>query len=199
MDSTKPNGEIYIVGDLNLFSETAARSLKKTPREYNKFVIKRLNECITENDTILLVGTINTRNDNETVELLKKINGTVIIDNDDIKYRQKPWNIFKSWRTEGLSRQKNYGGEDIDVIIPCSTEFFPYYTLKETNLFIAPTSMVGFKDKIKGRILNISFEALDYYPIELKYAVQKFEDIQLFESMNNDNEEDFNNEFSQTI
>ena len=104
MDNTKPNGEIYIVGDLNLFSETAAQSLKKTPREYNKFVIKRLNECITENDTILLVGTINTRNDNETVELLKKINGTVIIDNDDIKYRQKPWNIFKSWRTEGLSR-----------------------------------------------------------------------------------------------
>ena len=29
MDSTKPNGEIYIVGDLNLFSEAAAQPLKK--------------------------------------------------------------------------------------------------------------------------------------------------------------------------
>jgi hypothetical protein len=29
----------WIVGDLNLFSRDAARQLRKTPREYNKFVI----------------------------------------------------------------------------------------------------------------------------------------------------------------
>lgn len=177
----------WIVGDLNLFSRDAARQLRKTPREYNKFVIQRINEFVKKEDSIILCGIINEKNDDETIELLKQIDGEIIILSRDNKYKEKPWNCFKNWRTDGWSYQTNYNGNKVDVLYLAGDDYVYRYST-EGKLFAAPTSIIGFKEKIQDKILNISFKALDYYPLELNYISRRIEDLELFESMNNEEE-----------
>lgn len=179
---------LFIIGDLNLFSRAAARQANKNIREYNKFAIQRINESVDDEDCLLLCGIINEKEDNATIELLKKIKCKIIILSKESKFQKTPWNIFERWGTDGWSHQKNYNGDKIDVIYLCDKNFIFNYTLTERNIIAAPTSMLGFKDKIKMRFLNNSFEALDYYPLEVKYIARRFEDLELFEKMSNQEE-----------
>lgn len=179
---------LFIIGDLNLFSRAAARQANKNIREYNKFAIQRINESVEDEDCLLLCGIINEKEDNTAIELLKKIKCKIIILSKDDKFQKAPWDIFERWGTDGWSHQKNYNGDKIDVIYLCDKNFILNYTLTERNIIAAPTSMLGFKDKIKMRFLNNSFEALDYYPLEVKYIARRFEDLELFEKMSNQEE-----------
>ena len=87
---------------------------------------------------------------------------------------------------------KDYSGKDIQIIYLCDDTFLEYFALRENTIIAAPTSISGIEDKIGEGYLNLSIEALEYYPIEINEIERHFEDIKLFESMEDFEEKELN-------
>lgn len=179
----------YIAGDLKLFDRAAARQINKSTREYNNYIIRNINSVVSKEDNIFLCGDVSKNDNDETNELLKKINGYITIICNKDKYINL---TFPKWHGDGFVTLKDYSGKDIQVIYLCDDTFLEYFVPRENTIIAAPTSISGIKDKIGERYLNLSIEALEYYPIEINEIGRHFEDIKLFESMEDFEEKELN-------
>jgi hypothetical protein len=68
----------YVAADMRLFDKAAARLERLSIEKYNKMVIRKINETVTDSeDYIILIGVISCGGTSETLELLSKIKAKI--------------------------------------------------------------------------------------------------------------------------
>lgn len=184
----------YIAADMRLFDRDMAKKFGMSIERYNKKVIEKINETVTdEDDYILLNGVISMGSVIGTLHLLSQIKAkTIVLKRDAIQqFGKDEWlkscNLVCS--TDG-SQRVDINGEECILIILAGKEYLEKY-LQLPNVYVAGAASILDIDEIyKKPLLNISLSEWNFEPIEIGERLpQIIDDMELFASMDDNKEE----------
>ena len=164
----------YLIGDLRLYDRTQSLPLGLSLEGYNKYIIKRVNQFVQDdNDIIILIGDITHGTLEQTIDILQQFNGTIYLmsiqfSNFLNEITLKPFgNKIKTlW---GLSdfQDSKIGNEICRIVITADIKQILALHSEEKIYIAAPGSVVKMDGIYQDRILDISFNKWDFIPIEI--------------------------------
>ncbi len=177
----------YLIGDLRLYDRKQSLPLNLSVEGYNKYVIKRVNQYVKDdNDVIILIGDITHGTLEQTIDILQQFNGTIYLMSTQFpsilnEITLKPFgNKIKAlW---GLSdfQDSKIGSEICRIVITADIRQILALHSEEKTYIAAPGSVVKMDGVYQDRILDISFNKWDYIPIEIGTQLpQIFDDEEL--------------------
>lgn len=173
----------FIVADARFFDKDAAHECNLTIDEYNNMVIKKINENITQNDFVILLGIISKGDLIQTAQVLNAINckkGIIDYQNQE-QFSIAEWRALGMdyvWNTPGAQECQINGKNEFIVIGINKDKIF-----KDINKYYVATaqSILDTGKIYKDKILNISINQWNYEPIEIQERLpQIFDDQELF-------------------
>lgn len=187
---------VYVVADAQFFDEAAAEKNNKTVDEYNEMIIQNWNSVINEDDWVLLMGIISNGTKEDNIKLFNNLNGkkkyiTYDKDNDVISLEEyKEYGFVSANNVPGFTKGI-INGEDSTVIITGIRNYLffkKYYNEEFNKYYFAMPGSFKLKNIYSNKILNISIENWGYSPIIYKEIPQMIDNMILFESMKNEEE-----------
>lgn len=177
----------YLIGDLRLYDRKQSLSLDLSVEGYNKYVIKRVNQYVKDdNDIIILIGDITHGTLEQTIDVLQQFNGTIYLMSvqfpsilNEITLKPFGNKIKALWGISDFQDSK-IGNENCRIVITADIrQILALHS--EGKIYIAAPSSVVKMDRIyQDRILDISFNKWDYIPIEVGTQLpQIFDDEEL--------------------
>ena len=177
----------YLIGDLRLYDRKQSLSLDLSVEGYNKYVIKRVNQYVKDdNDIIILIGDITHGTLEQTIDILQQFNGTIYLMSvqfpsilNEITLKPFGNKIKALW---GLSdfQDSKIGSEICRIVITADIRQILALHSEEKTYIAAPGSVVKMDGVYQDRILDISFNKWDYAPIEIGTQLpQIFDDEEL--------------------
>ena len=164
----------YLIGDLRLYDRTQSLPLGLSLEGYNKYIIKRVNQFVQDdNDIIILVGDISHGTLEQTVDVLTQFNGTIYLMSTQFQeflndITLKPYNnkIKTLWGISDFQDSK-IGNEISRIVITADAQQIYQLQFVDNTYIAAPSSVVKMEGLYENRILNISIDKWDFIPIEL--------------------------------
>lgn len=182
---------VYIVADMRLNDAVAAQGIGKSIEEYNQFIVDRINSVVTKEDSIIFLGIIAVDNNN-IKPYIDQINGSK--DCCDLN-RQKIFNTTEKLQEIGIEHgysldcftKDKVNDVNYYVIISSTIDYVAYMGLiqdLDTEYYWAmPESAKRMKKRLDDRILNISLDQWEYYPIKYSELPYIIDNMKWFESM----------------
>lgn len=177
----------YLIGDLRLYDRKQSLPLNLSVEGYNKYVIKRVNQYVKDdNDIIILVGDITHGTLEQTIDILQQFNGTIYLMSTQFpsilnEITLKPFSnkIKALWGISDFQYSK-IGNENCKIVITADIRQILALHSEEKTYIAAPGSVVKMDGVYQDRILDISFNKWDYIPIEIGTQLpQIFDDEEL--------------------
>ena len=159
---------VWLVGDMDL----------KLTGDRNSRVKQAWNETVTDEDLVLIVGNLGNLSFEELDNFFGELKGRkrILVDSTKGIDKEKYKNIYFT-PTEGFSKN-----ESIEVRIPKTKENFEIY--KSHNYYVAaPRSISGEEKVYNNRILSISIDDWELYPISYERLPQIVENMESYEKM----------------
>lgn len=187
---------VYVVADAQFFDEAAAEKNNKTVDEYNEMIVQNWNSVINEDDWVLLMGIISNGTKEDNIKLFNNLNGkkkyiTYDKDNDVISLEEyKEYGFVSTNNVPGFTKGI-INGEDSTVIITGIRNYLffkKYYNEEFNKYYFAMPGSFKLKNIYSNKILNISIENWGYSPIIYREIPQMIDNMILFESMKNEEE-----------
>lgn len=187
---------VYVVADAQFFDEAAAQKNNKTVDEYNEMIVQNWNSVINEDDWVLLMGIISNGTKEDNIELFNNLNGkkkyiTYDKDNDVISLEEyKEYGFVSANNVPGFTKGI-ISGEDSTVIITGIKNYLffkKYYNEEFNKYYFAMPGSFKSKNIYSNKVLNISIENWGYSPIIYREIPQMIDNMILFESMKNEEE-----------
>ena len=160
---------VWLVGDMDL----------KLTGDRNSRVKQAWNETVTDEDLVLVVGNLGNLSFEETDKFFGELNGRkkILVDSVTRFNKEEKYKNVSLTSTEGFSTN-----ESIEVRIPKTKENFEIY--KSHNYYVAaPRSISGEEKVYNNRILSISIDDWELYPISYERLPQIVEDMESYEKM----------------
>lgn len=177
----------YLIGDLRLYDRKQSLPLNLSVEGYNKYVIKRVNQYVKDdNDIIILVGDITHGTLEQTIDILQQFNGTIYLMSvqfpeilNEITLKPFGNKIKALWGISDFQYSK-IGNEKCKIVITADIRQILALHSEEKTYIAAPGSIVKMDRIYQDRILDISFNKWDYIPIEIGTQLpQIFDDEEL--------------------
>ena len=177
----------YLIGDLRLYDRKQSLPLNLSVEGYNKYVIKRVNQYVKDdNDVIILIGDITHGTLEQTIDILQQFNGTIYLMSTQFpsilnEITLKPFSnkIKALWGLNDFQDSK-IGSEICRIVITADIRQILALHSEEKTYIAAPGSVVKMDGVYQDRILDISFNKWDYIPIEIGTQLpQIFDDEEL--------------------
>lgn len=161
---------VYVIANINLNDEAAAREAEIDLSDYNQMIIDKWNSCITDEDYIYVFGAFGKGKRAEMRELISQLKGTIYITNYQVNKHftieeWKSWGIDFVWNTSFY--YKNEEGVEFFFPVQGETIIGPKNGLKE-NQFIAATQEDNLGTIFKNNMFSLDAKYWDYTPIVLK-------------------------------
>lgn len=177
----------YLIGDLRLYDRKQSLSLDLSVEGYNKYVIKRVNQYVKDdNDIIILIGDITHGTLEQTIDVLQQFNGTIYLMSvqfpsilNEITLKPFGNKIKALWGISDFQDSK-IGNENCRIVITADIRQILALHSEGKTYIAAPSSVVKMDRIYQDRILDISFNKWDYIPIEVGTQLpQIFDDEEL--------------------
>lgn len=162
---------VFITADLKLNDKDEATSNGLTTGEYNDMIIRKWNEVVKPEDTVVVIGVCGTRNFTTIKAIMEQLNGVKILadyrSNDTQKKSMWKWVGFKNVWTMDLKYDTQICGEDSVLYISNNEK----KVLKDNEYMCVGTKLLA-DDIFDGKRFNISMKNWDFAPIGLNTVIE---------------------------
>ena len=139
----------YLIGDLRLYDRTQSLPLGLSLEGYNKYIIKRVNQFVQDdNDILILMGDISHGTLEQTVDVLTQFNGTVYLMSTQFQeflndITLKPYNnkIKTLWGISDFQDSK-IGNEISRIVITADAQQIYQLQFVDNTYIAAPTENI---------------------------------------------------------
>lgn len=188
---------IYVMSDMNLNDNLVAAFEKMSIEDWNNKIITNWNSVVTDDDKVLVFGTLAKGLGKEVKPLIEQLNGMIYMCDYPANKHFKP----DRWKRLGVdvvwstSIEKTLEGGD-KVLIPVSqqivddpkvwNEMAPpkgFKWDKSKYKYLCLSAKYGLNEVFKKNCLSIEPKYWDYTPIALDDLPQIIENMKTFESM----------------
>lgn len=155
----------YILADARFFDEAAAQQFKSV-EQYNQMIIDNCNSVVTNEDTLLLMGIISKGDELQTQGVINFLNGKKIIpDFSEKNFSKKFWNSINisTYTINGFINGTIKNKNSTVNILSTSKDLIKNLSI---GYCAAPYSLCTNKQLYHNRILNLSTDQFDYYPVD---------------------------------
>lgn len=185
----------YIVADANFCDSATAEQCNMSIQEYNNTLIKRINETVNADDTILFLGRIGVYEYKKDVK--DCINALKAKTKKCIDMRLQPdFNTREKLSEIGVERGYTIDGFIKDVVYDCNyfitiTSDYEYYRKlvgqtspdEYEHYYAMPASAYNFRKKLENNCFNISIGQWNLYPIDYSLLPEMIDNEKVFEKM----------------